>query len=88
MAKSSSYSAASAVISFVAIPWGAFVAAFLFYVGLTMIAIGVEQLPDFAMAGAYLLPVAAYVLLLVSRAVHAVAAVPVQIGQLAVLRLQ
>ena len=81
-------SAALAVIAFVAVPWGAFVSAFLFYVVLTLVAISVQQLPDVAMAAAYLAPVAAYLLLLLTRMVRALAAVPVQIGQLAVPRLQ
>ena len=60
----------------------------MFYVGLTLVAISVEQLPDVAMAAAYVLPVVAYVLLLLARAVRALAGVSVQIGHLAVPRLQ
>ncbi len=80
--------AAAAIGSFLSVAWGAFVAAFLYYVALTLVAISVEQLPDAAMVAAYLLPVAAYLLLLLSRAIRAVAAVPVEIGQLALPRLQ
>ena len=80
--------AAGPAMAFVSMPWSAFVTVFLFYVVLTLVAISVEQLPDVAMAAAYLVPVAAYALLLSVRALHALAAVPVQIGQLAVPRLQ
>ncbi len=81
-------SAAATTTSFFAVPWGAFVAAFLYYVGLTLVAIGVEQLPDAAMAAAYLLPAGAYAALMLSRVVRAVAAVPVEIGHWAQPRLQ
>ncbi len=80
--------AAQVTVAFFAIPWAAFVVVFMFYAGLTIVAIGVEQLPDVPVAAAYLLPAAAYGLLIVTRAVRALAAMPVQIGQLAVPRLQ
>ena len=81
-------SATTATAAFLMIPWGAFVAAFLFYVGLTLVAISVTQLPDLAMAAAYLLPIAAYAVILFVRALRALAAVPVQFRPLAVPRLQ
>ena len=80
--------AATETVNFLAVPWNAFVAAFLYYVALTLVAISVEQLPDVAMAVSYLLPVAAYALFLLSRLVRAVSAVRVEIGHLAVPRLQ
>ena len=80
--------AASLTVGFLAVPWSAFVSAFLFYVGLTLVAISVEQLPDLTMGAAYLMPVAAYGLLLLVRTMRALAAMPVHIGQLAVPRLQ
>ncbi len=81
-------SVASVALAFFAVPWTAFVAAFLYYVGLTMLAISGEQLTDLAVAATYLVPVAAYALLLATRVTRALAAVPVQIGQLAMPRLQ
>ena len=80
--------AAGATGVFLAVPWAAFVAVFLYYVGLTLVAISVEQLPDLAMAASYLLPVAGYGLLLLSRMVRAAAAMPVEIGHWAQPRLQ
>ena len=80
--------ATRAVVTFFSVPWGAFVAAFLFYVGITLVVFSVQDLPDVALIAAYLLPVAAYLLVLLGRALHALAAVPVHIGQLAAPRLQ
>ncbi len=70
------------------VPWSAFVGAFLYYAGLTLVAISGTQLPDAAMAAAYLLPAIAYGIFLLSRLVRAVAAVHVDIGHLALPRLQ
>ncbi len=80
--------AATAAAHFLAVSWSAFVVAFLYYVALTLVAISVEQLPDAAMVASYLLPVAAYALFLLSRVVRAVSGVHVEIGHLAVPRLQ
>ena len=80
--------AATATAMFFAVPWGAFIAAFLYYVGLTLVAVSVEQLPDMAMGAAYLLPVAAFAALLTLRVVRAVLAVPVEIEHWALPRLQ
>ena len=80
--------AATATATFFAVPWGAFVVAFLYYVGLTLVAISVDRLPDIPMAAAYLMPVAAYVVLLLSRVVRGVALVPVEIEHWALPRLQ
>ncbi len=63
------------------VPWDAFVAAFLYYTLLTLLAIGVADLPNLFVAVAYLLPPAAYLGLLIVRAVHALAALPIDIGE-------
>ncbi len=68
------------LLSAVAMPWNAFVAAFLYYVGLTLLAIGVADLPTMFVAVTYLLPVAAYAGLLGTRAVRALAALPIDLG--------
>ncbi len=70
----------AAVFAAVLVPWNAFVAAFLYYTLLTLIAIGVADLPAMFVAVAYLLPVALYAGLLVFRAVHALAALPIDIS--------
>jgi hypothetical protein len=61
-------------LSFVAVPWNAFVGAFLYYAVLTVVAVGVPELSDRFMAVAYLAPVAAYVGLLATRCVFAMGA--------------
>jgi hypothetical protein len=63
------------------VPWNAFVAAFLYYTLLTLLAIGVADLPNLFVAVAYLLPPAAYLGLLATRAVNALAALPIDIGE-------
>ncbi len=77
-----------AAASFFIVPWGAFVAAFLYYVGVTLVAIGGSDLSDVTVAVIYLLPAAVYLLVLTSRALHGLAALPVHIGHLALPRLQ
>ena len=62
------------------LPWGAFVAAFLYYVLLTLVTIGIDQLPPLFIAGSYLLPVALYAGVLGSRAVHALSNITIDIG--------
>ncbi len=68
--------------SFMAVPWGAFVAVFLYAVVLTMVAIGVDQVSDGFMAVAYGAPVVAYVLVLMARGVRALAALPMRFDAL------
>ncbi len=63
------------------VPWNAFVAAFLYYTLLTLLAIGVADLPVLFVTVAYLLPPAAYIGLLISRAIQALAALPIDIGE-------
>jgi hypothetical protein len=67
-------------LSAVAVPWNAFVAAFLYYTLLTLLVLGIANLPALFIAVAYLLPVCLYVGLLVSRAVRALAALPIDLG--------
>ncbi len=69
------------VLAAVAVPWDAFVGAFLYYTLLTLIAIGVNDLSNGFMAVSYLLPVGLYVVTLVTRAVRALAAMPIDIGE-------
>jgi hypothetical protein len=70
-----------ALLKALLVPWDAFVVAFLYYVGLTLLAIGVANLPVLFVAIAYLLPVGAYLGLLVSRAVRALADLPIDLGE-------
>ena len=63
---------ASRLIDFFTVPWAMFVAAFLYYVGLTLSVIGGADLSDRWMAVAYLVPVAAYGLAMLFRALRAV----------------
>jgi hypothetical protein len=71
----------AALLHGLVVPWDGFVVAFLYYVGLTLLAIGVANLPGLFIAVAYLLPVAAYIGLLVMRAVRALAALPIDLGE-------
>ena len=64
------------VVAFVAVPWTAFVGLFLYAVMLTLVAIGVDQVSDGFMAVAYGAPVAVYAVVLLARAVHGLAALP------------
>jgi hypothetical protein len=70
----------NAVVAAFAVPWNAFVAAFVYYTLLTMIAIGVADVAAAFMAVAYLLPVTLYAAVLAGRAVRALAALPVEIA--------
>jgi hypothetical protein len=69
------------VLAALAMPWNAFVAAFLYYTVLTLVAVGVADLPVPFMAVAYLLPVVAYVGALINRGVHALIALPIDLGE-------
>ena len=64
-----------------ALPWPAFVAAFLYYTVLTLVVVGAADLPPVFIA-AYGVPVLAYVAVLASRAVHALATLRVDMGPL------
>ena len=71
----------SRVLSVISAPWPAFVAAFLYYTLLTLVAIGGADLPAVFLA-AYAVPVAMYVLLLGARAMRALAGLRVDMGPL------
>ncbi len=60
-----------------ALPWNGFVALFVYVTLLTATVIGGADLSVPAMLAAYLLPVAVYAAILVSRAVHALGAVDI-----------
>jgi hypothetical protein len=68
------------MLSAVMVPWNAFVAAFLYYTVLTLLVLGIANLAGLFMAVAYLLPVALYVGLLGLRAVRALAALQIDLG--------
>jgi hypothetical protein len=78
MARSRSFS--QPLLNAVIVPWNAFVAAFLYYVALTMLAIGVADLPTVFVALTYMLPLVAYGALIGTRAVRALAAMPIDLG--------
>ncbi len=71
---------ARSLVSAVSVPWNVFVGVFIYYVLLTMLAIGVADLATAFMAVAYLLPLAGYLGLLTTRGVHALASLPIEIG--------
>ena len=58
-------------------PWGLFVAVFLYYVGLTLVALGVSELSVLFVAVTYLVPLAGYLAFLAIRAVRKVVGAPV-----------
>lgn len=68
------------IVAAFSVPWDAFVAAFLYYTLLTLIAIGVAELSVTFITVAYLLPAAAYAVFLTARGVRALAALPIEIG--------
>ncbi len=76
-----SRAATPSLLSTILVSWDLFVAAFLYYVLLTLLAIGVAALPTVFMAITYLLPVAAYAVLVVTRAVRALAALQIDLGE-------
>jgi hypothetical protein len=66
-------------VSAVAVPWNAFVAAFLYFTLLTAATIGGADFSRLTMAVVYLLPFSLYAAMLVSRALHALSAVAIHI---------
>ena len=72
-------------VALMAVPWAAFVAVFLYYTVLTMLAISVAQLSDVFMAVAYGLPVGIYGVVVARRGlamvIHMVASGPALIEQ-------
>jgi hypothetical protein len=69
------------IFSALTVPWNAFVGAFLYYTFLTLLTVGGADLPAVAMAVIYLVPLAAYAVFLVNRAVRALAALPIDLGE-------
>jgi hypothetical protein len=63
----------------VALPWNAFVAAFLYYTLLTVVVIGGADLGAGVMAVAYILPPALYAGLLLARAVRAISSIEIDL---------
>ncbi len=63
----------TSLIAFFAVPWDAFVAAFLFYAVLTLVVLGGADVSSPLLAAAYLAIPVAYVMLLVRRAARVVA---------------
>ena len=55
------------LVGFLTVPWSGFVAGFLYYVVLTLIAIGGVRLSDSFVAVAYGIPVLAYVSFVLTR---------------------
>jgi len=84
MAHSSSNTAGAgvrAVVAAFSLPWNAFVATFLYYVLLTLAVIGDAGFSPLVMAVAYLVPVVCYVAMLLNRGIHALVALPIEIGE-------
>jgi hypothetical protein len=84
MAQSSSNTAAAgvrAVVAAVSLPWNAFVAMFLYYVLLALFVVGDAALSPLVMTVAYLLPLVCYVAMLLNRGIHALVALPIEIGE-------
>jgi hypothetical protein len=69
------------VVSAFSMPWSGFVAVFLYYVALALLLIGGFQISPFLVAVVYLLPVVGYVALLLNRGIHALVALPIEIGE-------
>ncbi len=63
------------------LPWTAFIAAFLYYTLLTLVAVGAQDLPT-AFIFAYAVPVVLYACVVAARAVRALANVRVDLGPL------
>jgi hypothetical protein len=84
MAQSSNITAAAGaqtVLTAVSVPWNAFIAAFLYYVLLALVVVGDADFSPLVMAVAYLVPVVCYVAMLLNRGVHALVALPIEIGE-------
>jgi hypothetical protein len=69
------------LLSAILVPWNAFVGAFLYYVLLTLLAIGVANLATAFVVISYLLPLLAYAALIGTRAIRALAALPIDLGE-------
>ena len=62
-------------------PWGSFVAMFLYYVALALFAVAGLQISPLIVAIVYLAPVVGYVSMLLNRGIHALVALPIEIGE-------
>lgn len=60
-------------------PWGVFVAVFLYYIALTLFAIGGGELSLVFVAASYLTPVGIYLAVLTNRAIGALSRMPVEL---------
>lgn len=70
-----------ASISAFSVPWNAFVGVFLYYVLLTLIAVGGAELPLGVMVAVYAAPPVAYLVMLVNRGIRALASLPIDLGE-------
>jgi hypothetical protein len=78
MAQSSSNAAAAgarAVVAAVSLPWNAFVAMFLYYVLLALFVVGDAAFSPLVMT------LVCYVAMLLNRGIHALVALPIEIGE-------
>lgn len=74
-----SESTTARALSLVAVPWNAFVGAFVYYTVLTIVAISGAEPPVTVMAIAYALPLAAYAAILVLRAGRTLSAIRIDL---------
>ena len=84
MAQSSNRTAATnvrAVLAAFSLPWNAFIATFLYYVLLALFVVGDAGFSPLVMAMAYLVPVVCYVAMMLNRGIHALVALPIEIGE-------
>jgi hypothetical protein len=72
---------ARAVLAAFSVPWNAFVVMFLYYVALSLFVVGDAAFAPVVMAVAYLAPVVCYVAMLLNRGIHALVALPIEIGE-------
>jgi hypothetical protein len=70
-----------AVLAAFSLPWNVFVAVFLYYTLLTLLSIGDAGFSPLVMAVVYLVPVVCYVATLLNRGMHALMALPIEIGE-------
>ena len=68
-------------VSAFSMPWGSFVAMFLYYVALALLLVGGTQVSPLLVAVVYLAPVVGYVAMLLNRGIHALLALPIEIGE-------
>ncbi len=81
MAQGSVRALVDAGVAMVVVPWAAFVAVFVYYAVVTLLAIGIAELSDAFMAAAYGLPVGLYGVMLAARVGRrVVSAFPVHVG--------